>query len=142
MFKFSRKPARDEVLGKYALELAMFMRWCETCGPGQLPPDRCVEVAERILVREGFRAASQDPLHVATLATVSNFAQVDELRARTGFDSKVKAFCISIGITLPSLPVRADLPDELKLFGQDYQAALVKLKSDTAFRAEFFRPRN
>jgi hypothetical protein len=95
-----KKSEAHKKLDNYSVELAMFMRWCETCGSGALSSVRCVEVAEGILAREGFEKPEYKSLYVASIAATLTKYDVDQCRIRT-FDGAVKSFCAILGIELP-----------------------------------------
>ncbi|MEZ2311809.1 hypothetical protein AB6809_34925 [Paraburkholderia sp. RCC_158] len=151
MFRPPQKKSEiQQMLDNYAVELAMFMRWCETCGSGPLSPVKCVEIAQLIFIRERFETPNYESLYVASIAASSSKAEIDKIRAGTGFDGKAKAFCESLGIELPykkpsrvSSPVgqpdstrkQADPRDQLPVT-DELKATLARLKEAEYFRAE------
>jgi hypothetical protein len=145
-----RKDPRQAMLDERALELAMFMRWCEMCGSGPMSSARCAEVAELILARDNIDKRPAEALYVATVASAVPTGNADKARSMTGFDGKVKGFCDQLGIDLPykrispvSRPsVRAQPtnkqpdPREQTPIGDDLKLAFTRLKEADYFRSE------
>ncbi|SAL79984.1 hypothetical protein AWB71_06021 [Caballeronia peredens] len=151
MFKSTqRKDPRQVMLDERALELAMFMRWCERCGAGPISSARCAEVAELILARDNIDAEPAEALYVATVASAVPTYNADKARSMTGFDGKVKSFCDQLGIDLPykrtnplsrpsvkAQPAKGqpDPRDQIPI-GEDLKLAFARLKEAEYFRSE------
>jgi hypothetical protein len=101
LFNIGKKNLDDKMLAGISLELAMLFRWHEVNIGRTLTFEEAEEIANRILIREGFKRKKEEITTIVLAAFASDINQVDGLRERTDFDKTIVGFFNSIGMSAP-----------------------------------------